>query len=272
MRVAPEDPGGRVAPFQGMALSDITSGGPAAPAPDQIVLAPGPSALEAAPLGERLAAAGQAPAPAPAPETVAPVAEIAEASGPMPDPRAVAEAEITILTSALRDGAEPVEAIPASLPGIEAAVVEAPGTKAVGRTVRPRQRPANRPVVAAPAVPTDAPDLGAGIRTALAEAIATPEGTAVVSDIDPSAVAIGTRVVQLGAFDSEAIARGEWDRLQGRFGAFMAGKSRMIQKARSGGRDFWRLRAVGFEDSADARRFCSTLVAGDAACIPVTIR
>ncbi|MGB3408426.1 MAG: SPOR domain-containing protein, partial [Jannaschia sp.] len=47
MRVEPENPGGLRAPFQGMALSDITSGGAAAPAPDEIVLAPAPVDLAA---------------------------------------------------------------------------------------------------------------------------------------------------------------------------------------------------------------------------------
>ncbi|HBS49363.1 MAG TPA: sporulation protein SsgA, partial [Rhodobacteraceae bacterium] len=33
-----------------------------------------------------------------------------------------------------------------------------------------------------------------------------------------------------------------------------------------------RLRAMGFDDISDARRFCSALVAGGADCIPVTTR
>jgi len=65
---------------------------------------------------------------------------------------------------------------------------------------------------------------------------------------------------------------GEWDRLSGKFSAYMGDKRRLVQKARSGGRDFWRLRVVGFEDGSDARRFCSALLAKDAACIPVTVR
>jgi hypothetical protein len=50
------------------------------------------------------------------------------------------------------------------------------------------------------------------------------------------------------------------------------GKTRIIQKATSGGRVFYRLRAMGFEDIADARRFCSALVAQNADCIPVVTR
>jgi hypothetical protein len=119
----------------------------------------------------------------------------------------------------------------------------------------------------------------ASIDAAIRAAVSAPPPPAPVAaepagfrDIDPAVVPAGTRVVQLGAFDNEAQARSEWDRLQARFGSYMSGKDRMIQKARSGGRDFWRLRAVGFSDGSDARRFCSALLARDAACMPVTIR
>ena len=46
----------------------------------------------------------------------------------------------------------------------------------------------------------------------------------------------------------------------------------MVQKATSGGRTFYRLRAMGFADIADARRFCAVLAAEKAECIPVTLR
>ncbi len=47
---------------------------------------------------------------------------------------------------------------------------------------------------------------------------------------------------------------------------------RVVQQADSGGRTFWRLRAAGFADLADARRFCSALVARQAECIPAVAR
>jgi hypothetical protein len=52
----------------------------------------------------------------------------------------------------------------------------------------------------------------------------------------------------------------------------LIGKTRIIQAAQSSGRTFYRLRAEGFTDEADQRRFCSALVAEQAACIPVTVR
>ena len=89
-----------------------------------------------------------------------------------------------------------------------------------------------------------------------------------MTEIDPVSLVPGTRLVQLGAFDSVPLARGEWDKLAGRFGGLLDGKGRVIQQATSGGRTFYRLRAAGFKDEADARRFCAALLADNAACVP----
>jgi hypothetical protein len=91
-------------------------------------------------------------------------------------------------------------------------------------------------------------------------------------EIDAALIPSGTRVAQLGAFDDPEVARQEWAQLQARFAPYMAGKSRVVQQAQSGGRVFYRLRAMGFTDLADARRFCSALMAEDADCIPVEIK
>ena len=52
----------------------------------------------------------------------------------------------------------------------------------------------------------------------------------------------------------------------------MDGKARVIERATSGGRIFYRLRAHGFADLSEARRFCAAFVAENADCIPVTTR
>jgi hypothetical protein len=85
-------------------------------------------------------------------------------------------------------------------------------------------------------------------------------------------LAQGTRLVQLGAFDSPEIAQAEWDRLLTRFPDYFVGRARVIQTASSGGATFYRLRAHGFEDLSASRRFCAALVARNAPCIPVTVR
>ncbi|MDO7706356.1 MAG: SPOR domain-containing protein, partial [Loktanella sp.] len=64
----------------------------------------------------------------------------------------------------------------------------------------------------------------------------------------------------------------EWTRLTGRFGEIMDGKSRVIQEATSGGKTFYRLRAEGFAEVNDARRFCAAMIAENIDCIPVVVR
>ena len=104
------------------------------------------------------------------------------------------------------------------------------------------------------------------------EAISSAVQTVASLDVEADSLPIGTRLAQLGAYDTPEIARGEWDKLNGRFEEIMDGKKRVIQMASSGGRTFYRLRAMGFDDMSDARRFCSALMAENADCIPVTTR
>ena len=94
----------------------------------------------------------------------------------------------------------------------------------------------------------------------------------VTEEVDPASLTAGTQMAQLGAFETPEVAREEWDRLVGRFEEYLGTKERVIQEAESGGRTFYRLRALGFDDLSDARRFCSVLVAENADCIPVTAR
>ena len=129
-------------------------------------------------------------------------------------------------------------------------VVQGPGPKS---SIRPQLRPRSAPAVVIPA-------------SVQAPAAAAPQ------DLDANALPAGTRLVQLGAFDSPEIAREQWSKMQARFGDYMSGKDRVIQQAQSGGRTFYRLRAHGFADLSDARRFCSALVAEGADCIPVVTR
>jgi hypothetical protein len=124
--------------------------------------------------------------------------------------------------------------------------------------LRPRLRPTGLQVAAAtsPTVTSDAAQVE----------------TAASTEIDPASLPAGTRLVQIGAFDSPETARAEWTRLEARFGDYLYGKGRVIQRASSGGRVFYRLRAHGFADLSDARRFCSAFVAQNVDCIPVVTR
>jgi len=115
--------------------------------------------------------------------------------------------------------------------------------------------------------------LGSSLRPHLRPA-SLGQASAVSQDTEIAAadIPVGTFMAQLGAFDTAGIARGEWDRLLGRYDSYLAGKTRVIQKATSGGRVFYRLRAMGFEGINDARRFCSALIAEGAECISVVSR
>ena len=121
------------------------------------------------------------------------------------------------------------------------------------------------------------PDYVASARPAEARLIrasapAAPSGGATPAIPVTGDLPEGTKLVQLGAYDTAEMARSDWTRISARFADFMDGKVPVIQEAESGGRTFYRLRADGFADLSDARRFCAVLMAENAACIPVVIR
>lgn len=247
-RIAPEDPGGDLARHVGLSVNDVAAHGLAAPVPDQVVLAPRDPGLA----DEDPTMAALAPLDRPEePET--PPEELMTAAMPVPDApeqldavtRALAEAmaaDDTVAASGSAPEAAEIasEVIPASVPGVV-------------RSPRPLTKPAR--------------DLAA---EAAAEASQSAPQPAL--DIDAATLAEGTRLAQLGAFDTPDLARAEWDSVVTRFGALMEGKQRVIQEASSGGRTFYRLRVQGFDDLAAARRFCAALVAEQANCIPAMVR
>jgi hypothetical protein len=82
---------------------------------------------------------------------------------------------------------------------------------------------------------------------------------------------LGSAVVQLGAFESKNLAKSEWQRFENLLGSILISKKMIVQKAESGGKTFYRLRASGFDDISDARQFC-TAISDKVACIPVVTR
>ncbi|UPH70041.1 SPOR domain-containing protein [Abyssibius alkaniclasticus] len=140
-----------------------------------------------------------------------------------------------------------------------------------------------RPLRRAPRASTSAEDsvLSAAIAEALAQAngaAATPPPTSVEPTAPASApgdlreVPIGTRMIQLGAFDSEAGAAAQWDGLAAAHPQLFATMERYIERRQAGGRVFYRLRALGFDDLEQARAMCAALLARDVQCITVTAR
>jgi hypothetical protein len=236
MRVAAAEPGGRQAAFQGLAVNAVAAGGgPPAP-PAQIGLAPPP--IELAP-EDRLA---PIPAAAPAPSAAVTASAVA---------RALAEA-----------GA-------AATPAPPALDLVPPGTPGIARSPLPPRRPARLAETAVARAATAAGDrLAEQALTEIAARLSAPT----VTEIDPATLTPGTRLVQLGAFDTEGEARLAWEALARRFPAYLDGRARVVEPATAGGRVFYRLRAHGFRDEPEARRFCSVFVSEDLECTPVLVR
>ena len=282
-RVAPADPGGQLASHTGLAVNAVAAEGTATPPADRIVLAPEPPDLapDARPMGELANGPALVQMPARTPDLAAP--EPAIATPVALDPAAGFGAAVPAAGNpAVRDeaGAE-TAAESSAVPAEASVIVTIPDTvPGVARSPRPPARPAglDRQVAslapqAAPAVLTDAaPEVdpvAAAVAAAVAQAIAAPGPS---QEIDGAALVPGTPLAQLGAFDDPAAARAEWETMETRFGALMAGKDRVIEPADSGGRAFYRLRVAGFEDASDSRRFCAALLAEGAACIPAQAR
>lgn len=275
-RSTPENPGGELSERTGLAVNAV-AGGIAPAATNQVALAPEATRLgnEDVPMGDLGASARQPTNPVDLPVMTSQDRVIA-----LSDAQAAAEAEAAALA------AETVSAVPAldtpvneavtDLDGqaaeagaINAALVEAtpevaPSASAVQTSTRPAPRP--RRVAAVQAAPAEAP---AATQAAAAPA-ARPEAAPAAQKVAPSAISSGASMVQIGAFDSNALAEGEWNRVSGKFGALFSGKAQVIQKVETNGRNFWRLRAAGFENRDEARRFCAALIAEGIDCIPAT--
>ncbi len=236
-RVSPTDPGGRQAAFQGLAVNAVPASGAGSDLPERIVLAPPPVSLSAA---DRL-------------PTAQPDAGVAEAEAQPP--------------SAVALGTLAAEPAPA---GAAPALTQQSAQAAPAHSPFPRPRPAERatgqPISLAQGRSAD-PMAEAAVNE-IASRLAGPR----TIDIDPRTLTPGTRLVQFGAYETEAEARDAWATLLQRFPAYLDGHARVIEPAMAGGRVFYRLRAHGFRDEGEARRFCAVFIAENVDCIPVLIR
>jgi hypothetical protein len=284
MRIAPDDPGGELAQHRGLAVNAVAAEGGAAPPEDRLMLAPPP--VDLAP--EDLAVTPEVPGGSPQDAAVSAVsgmiaaavavprspAEDVVAAEPAPvDPDApLSQEDILALADRIAAGVSPLSAQDiADLPEVVMTIDGTPVRESLslgGASVIP----ASVPGVARSLRPQSRPLRLSSIESIAAETVVPVQAPAATPSVDPRSFAAGTALVQLGAFDSEAMAAAEWAALAARFGALMGGRPMVIQPAETGGRNFWRLRAGGFDDLAEARRFCAALVAEDAVCIPVSVR
>jgi hypothetical protein len=253
MRSAPEEPGGILADHMGLAVNRLAEGAEAGAVPDRLVLAPKP--LELTPIALTSASlsvdAAGSETDAPTPEAVSAqihelIARLMVGNDPV-DPAGMGEPTAASDVQVSERADTPSPAVSAGGAEVPPAVIAA-----VAQSLRPVVRPGG-PVAAQ----------GAALVQASASAPV---------ELDAARLPAGTRLVQLGAFETPDLARSEWARLTGLFPDYFTGRAPVIQEASSGGAPFYRLRAHGFEDLAESRRFCAALTAQNAPCITVTVR
>ena len=253
MRVLPTTPGGEVSVHTGLSVNEVAAVGEASAPEDSVALAPAMAGLADEDVVTLLSTGVEevsAIVPSVAPEIEVKVAlnarQIVAAPLSTDDILALAN-QIAGRTLPLAPIADVTVVAPTRSLAGQAMVtpVVAKNVPGVSVSLRPMLRPTFTPVVAA---------------------------AEVQSLVTTTAFALGTNLVQIGAFPKAENAATEWTRLQGRFGDVMGGKARVIQAATSGGKTFYRLRAQGFSELGDARRFCAALVAEGTDCIPVVVR
>ena len=271
MRVAPEDPGGLASAYQGLTVNRIAEERVDIPPSERVVLAPQPATLDE---GDDLAMADLPAVVQPEPTARDPEATVARLeTAPVPDAAPVVPAVPDGDADATAVALDEMDSIDAA-PAVSATISEPADTPsatdlAVAAALSElglRPEPAIAKIEAAAHVPTMTPR--PAVRPVNLQRVSAPAMTP-SGDIDPATIPVGTRLVQLGAYGSPDVARAEWDTAQARFGDYLVGKTRVVQEAQTGGRTFFRLRALGFADLSEARRFCAVLVAEGANCIPV---
>lgn len=285
MREAPSNPGGALSVNTGLSVNAVVAVGEAEGPEDTLLLAPtAPDLTEEDMLTMPTAEAGEV-----VPEgvgidegiaaevtarTIVPDEDGALAEAPAADDTPMTADEMLAFADRISDGVAPMtdlaEGPVATDPdsAVAAALAAVTAEIAAGADAGlPETVPATGAAVASALRPPSRPGTPSAV-TRLSAQTAPVQDVTVSTDTIP----VGTVLVQLGAFDSAAVAGEEWQALGARFAEFMTGRERVVQTATSGGRAFYRLRAMGFTDIADARRFCSALVAEDAACIPVVVQ
>ena len=240
MRVAPQNPGGTAALNQGLSVNQVVEAGDDTQ-PEFVTLAPRPVAL-----GD-----DDIPTAQIEPVSTAVIAAPSRKAATV-DIQTLAD-QIAVEVAPLNGELDTSEIVRLDSSSIENALKQAlrePQTSVEFVSLRPKKRPDR-----------------------LQRDVAVPSGElAALRELAPDQIPVGTALVQLGAFASPEIARSEWRRLSGKFSSFMAGRELVIQRAVNGDRIFYRLRAAGFSDLSDARRFCSTLKAAETDCVPVVTR
>lgn len=292
-RTAPENPGGELSDRMGLAVNGVAAGVTPGET-DRVAIAPKATELEDQdmPMGA-LGATAQPPSRAvelPPVDSAARVIARPDSEPAVVEDEAgadsVANAVITDapvveapVNEALTDlaGREPQDSAITQALAEAQSPEAAPPPPAVAQSARPAPRPRRvasaQPVAPAQPVASDANTVPV-VHEARPEAASRPSEPAAEEPAAPAPakVASGSSMAQIGAFDSDKLARGEWNRVSAKHGSIFAGKSMVVQEHKANGRTFWRLRAGGFASKEEARRFCAALIAQGVDCIPATAK
>ena len=146
-------------------------------------------------------------------------------------------------------GAEEAAAGPQAM----APAIEAPAPQALRAQLTQPNQSAPRPAATpAPVAALASPPSNAGPVTA----VRAPA---------PNNATPGLVMVQLGALETEAQGRAEWERLTKKL-PVLAARQPQYQHADVGGHSVWRIRTGGFADTAEATAFCTQVKAKGGAC------
>lgn len=250
-RTAPDEPGGELARNGGLSVNEVAAGVGVVPSAE-IAIAPAPTGLE-----DDDVAMGEL-------ADVSALTALTSESLPMsPDNPVVAISDADAAAGLAAGVATDLDALGIVSADDPAAAEMAATEVAVSLPTVQAARPAPRP--ASVAARAQAAPAAPAVEAAVAEAVTEAPAPAPVQQ---ASVASGAPLVQIGAFDSDAIANGEWNRISGRFSSLFAGKSPVVQSTQRNGRTFYRLRVAGFETRDEARRFCAALLAEGTDCYP----
>ena len=162
--------------------------------------------------------------------------------------------------------------------------INADADRARDAVERARAESAERALVPEPLTPTgdetagDEPAAASQGAVAPTRAAATPSvkpASRPTSGSTPTTAAtasttstLGSHVVQVGAFRSAGEADAFWGQLGNRFGDYLDGKSKDVERADLGAKGiFYRLRIAGFDSADAANQYCSGLKARRQDCL-----
>ena len=191
----------------------------------------------------------------------APATEIASTESGATDATTGTDTTVTAAATPVAEDAlaEPVDVASLAIPGVGSGSAFAPAI-----TSRSPSRPRDLNV-----------ELSNAVNAAVQAAVVAKKAEASApQQVDLATIPLpaGTRMIQLGAYDSETVARREWDRFQRQHSDLLGGKDNYVQRIESSGRIFYRLRVAGYETRADTRAACSALSARGVPCMTATVR